>query len=231
MQIDLTNNNSLIKKIILSCLLLVMFYSSKAQQKEFFSSVNFDIGTNAFVIDNNDFGLFFCVGYEFFLNKFFSFELKGQVGVNSQRLEEPIFPEILANTEDFILVTEVQHYAFAIYPRFNQELSDNLSFFTDIGVGVESSKSSSNFGNEANDEEQYLGSTSSSVKIYPGAHVGIKIIGNSLSGSLYFGWERVDLGRSMNKLDINQTRVFKNHNKKTEFLQLGFRLSIPLQDQ
>ncbi len=215
-------------KIVLSLFISILCNSLIAQESKLPSTINLDIGTNAFVIDNNDFGVFFGVGFEYFIAKPFSVEITGQTGWNSQRLEEAIYPENYLNVDDYVLVTEVNYYSLGVYPRFYQELSDVLYFFADFGIGIESSKSNSTFGNEVSLEEQYLGSASSSGKIYPGAHVGIRIIGKDIHGSFFVGWEQIDLGRSLNKLDIGQTGVFENYSKKTNFLQLGFKLAVPL---
>lgn len=204
---------------------------SEGQNEKLPDNLNLDIGVNAFAIHNDDFGIFFGAGYEHFWTPKFATGIRGQTGINSHRQVEPLEQVITPYSDDYILVTEVNYYAFGIYPRFYQELSDIIYFFADVNIGFEASKSGATFGNEFENSERYLGSFKSSLKLYPGFYIGIKIIGNDLSGSFYFGWEKIDLGRSMNKLDIGQTDIFQDYSKKTEFLQLGFRLSVPLRKQ
>lgn len=217
-----------INKIVLSFFISILCYPLIAQNNKLPSTINLDIGTNAFVIDNNDFGIFFGVGFEYVVAKPFAVEIAGHAGWNTQRLTDAIYPDDYQNIDDYVLVTEVNYYSLSVYPRFYQELSDVLYFFADFGIGIEASKSNSTFGNEASGEEENLGSASSSGKIYPGAHLGIRIMGNDIHGSFFVGWEKIDLGRSLNKLDIEQTGVFENYSKKTNCLQLGFKLSVPL---
>ncbi|WP_297088688.1 hypothetical protein [uncultured Draconibacterium sp.] len=210
------------------CSLCLVSKKCNAQDEKFPTNINFDLGTNAFVLDNDDFGFYFGAGYEYFVSRKFALELKGQVGMNSHEKEKPIGGEIVPYGDDYILFTEASYYTLSLCPRFYQELSDIIYFFADVNLGFESSKSNATFGNEETEEENYLGSSKSSFNWYPGFHLGFKVIAEDLSVSFYVGWEKVDLGRSLNDLPIAETGVFEDYSGSTEFLQLGIRLGVPL---
>ena len=214
--------------LISFCLLGIKINTCNAQDKKFPAHLNFDLGTNAFVLDNDDFGYYFGVGYEYYLSRRFAFELKGYAGKNSHERVKPIGGEVVPYGNDYILFTEASYYTLSLCPRFYQELSDIIFFFADVNLGIESSKSNATFGNEETEEEKYLGSSKSSFNWYPGFHLGFKVIAEDLSVWFYVGWENVDLGRSLNELPIAETGVFDNYSGSTEFLQLGIRLGVPL---
>ncbi len=199
-----------------------------AQDEKFPAHLNFDMGTNAFVLYNDDLGFYFGGGYEYYISRKFAFELKGYAGKNSHKKIEPIGGEIVPYGNDYILFTEASYYTLSLCPRFYQELSDIIFFFADVNLGFEGSNSNATFGNEETEEEEYLGSSKSYFKWYPGFHAGFKVIAEDLSVWFYVGWEKVDLGRSLNNLPIAETGIFDNYSGSTEFLQLGIRLGVPL---
>jgi hypothetical protein len=131
-------------------------------------------------------------------------------------------------SDNYILETQVDYFSFGVFPRYYQELSDIIFLFVDAGLGVESSRSSATFINESEMTNEALESVSTPFKFYPGFHIGLKIVGEGISGSFYLGYERLQLDRSVNKLDIEQTGIFSNYSKSTNIPQFRIKLSVPL---